>query len=228
MNNDKKYLNIPVPMLKELHTNSKSFFSNVFDVGIYNYSKTLTGTENKCYRDALKFLGITQPDSKNGLSNAKNILNRIPSKCPIVGIEKEMLFDYYKNEKSDFDIICLGTFLGIRSILGTKQYCKTNKALIHARLFGYITAKELPAKLTPIEKKYQIRWHMDKVLIELQANWFLKLISNHQRGMYISFDFTLDELAVKSESNKQLSKIKQFKELKRKAIENAKAQLTTH
>ncbi|MFA5300198.1 MAG: hypothetical protein WC389_18580 [Lutibacter sp.] len=226
--NDKRFLNIPVPMMKDLHINSKGFFSDVFDVGIYLYSKTLKGSEEKCYRDALKFLGITQGNIKTGISNAKRILCRMPEKYPIVGIEKNMLFDYYKNEKSDFDIICLGTFLGIRSILGTKQYCKTNKALIHARLFGYITAKELPAKLTPIEKKYQIRWHMDKVLIELQTNWFLKLISNHQRGMYISFDLSLDELAVKSEANKQLSKIKQFKETKRKAIENAKAQLTTH
>ena len=57
---DKKYLNIPVPMIKELHTNSNSFFSNVFDVGIYLKSKTLAGSEEKCYRDALKFLGITQ------------------------------------------------------------------------------------------------------------------------------------------------------------------------
>jgi hypothetical protein len=228
MDKEKKYLNIPVPMLKELHIDSKKFFSNVFDVGIYLYSKTLKGSEEKCYRESLKFLGITQEKSKNGLTNAKNILSRMPSKHPIVGIEKDMLFDYYKNDKSDFDIICLGAFLGIRSILGTKQYCKTNKALIHARLFGYKTAKELPVKLTPIEAKYQIRWQMDKVLIELQANWFLKLISNHQRGMYISFDLSLDELAVKSEASKQLSKIQQFKELKKKAIENAKAQLTTH
>lgn len=228
MSSDKKYLNIPVPMLKELHTNSGSFFNNVFDVGIYNYSKTLKGSGEKGYRDALKFLNITQENHKHGISNAIQILRVMPSKCPIVGIEKEMLFDFYKNEKSDFDIKCLAAFLGIRSILGTKQLCKTNKAMIHARMFGYITTKEMPEKLTPIENKYKVRWHMDKILVELQANWFLKLISNHQRGMYVSFDCTLDELALKSEESKQLSKIKQLREMKQKAIENAKKQLTTH
>lgn len=226
--NKQKYLNIPVPMLKELHTNSHRFLNNVFDVGIYLYSKTLTGTEEKRYKDSMNFFGIKQSNIKNGILNAKNILSQIPGKYPVVGIEVKMLFDFYKNEKSDFDLMCLGTFLAIRSILGTKPYCKTNKALIHARLFGYISTKEMPSNLSPLEKKYQIRWHMDKVLNELQANWFLKLISNHQRGMYISFDFSLDDLALKSETNKQLSKIMRFKEAKRKAIENAKAQLTAH
>ena len=215
-------------MLKELHTNPKVFLNNVFDVGVYSYSKTLSGSEEKCYKDSLKFLGITQGNIKDRIANAKNILYKIPAKYPTTGIEKDMLFDFYKNEKSDFDIICLGAFLGIKSILGTKQYCKTNKAFIHARLFGYVSTKELTAKLTPIEKKYQIRWHMDKILLELQTNWFLKLISNHQRGMYISFDFTLNELAVKSEGSKQVTKLQQLKELKAKAIEGAKAQLTTY
>ena len=92
-------------------------------------------------------------------------------------------------------------------------------------MFGYSTAKELPAKLTPIEKKYQIRWHMDKVLLELQMSWFLKTISIHQRGMYVSFDVSIDELAVKSERIKQLTKIQQFRDTKREVIKKAKGKI---
>ena len=228
MNDNKKYLNIPVPMLRELHNDSGKFLNDVFDVGIYLYSKSLTGSEEKKYKDALKFLGITQGYVPGAIQNAKNVLHKIPAKYPTTGIDREMLFDYYKHEKTDFDFACLGAFLGIKSIIGTKPFCKTNKAFIHARMFGYTTAKELPAKLTPIEEKYQVRWHMDKVLLELQTNWFLKIFSNHQRGMYISFDISLDELALKSEKSKQITKIQQFKDMKKKAIENAKIQLTTH
>jgi hypothetical protein len=228
MDNNKKFLNIPVPMLKYLHTNSKSFLNDVFDVGIYLYSKSLTGSEEKRYRDALKFLNITQGYIPGAIKNAKNVLYKMPARYPVTGIEKDMLFDYYKNEKTDFDIACLGAFLGIKSIIGTKPYCKTNKAFIHARMFGYTSAKELPKELTPIEEKYQIRWHMDKVLLELQMNWFLKMLSNHQRGMYLSFDISLDELALKSERIKQQTRIQAFKELKKEAIQNAKSKLTTH
>jgi hypothetical protein len=228
MDNKKKYLNIPVMMLKELYTDSKKFYNDVFDVGIYLYSKTLKGSEEKRYKDALKFLGITQGYVTVAIKNANNLLSKMPVKYPVTGIDREMLFDYYKNEKSDFDIACLGAFLGIKSIIGTKPFCKTNKAFIHFRMFGYASAKEVPVKLTSIEEKYRIRWHMDKVLLELQTNWYLKLYSNHQRGMYISFDLSLGELALKSEKSKQLTKIKQFKDMKRKAIENAKAQLAAH
>lgn len=228
MDNNKKYLNIPVPMLKDLHINSKSFFSDTFDVGLYLYSKTLTGSEEKRYKDSLHFLGITQPNIKNGISNAKRVLCRMPEKYPTTGIEKDILFDYYKNEKSDFDIVCLSAFLGIRSILGKKPYDKTNKYLIHARMFGYVTAKELPAKLTPLQEKYKIRWHMDKVLTELQINWHLKVLWNHNRGFYLSFDLSFDEMALLIEKDKQSTKIQRLNELKRKAIEGAKVQLTTH
>jgi hypothetical protein len=222
MDNNKKFLNIPIPMLKELHTNSNSFFSNVFDVGIYRYSKTLTGSEEKRYRDALHFLGIIQGNIKNGISNAKQILNKIPGKYPTTGIEKEILFDYYKNDKSDFDIICLSAFLGIRSILGKKPYDKTNKSLIHAKMFGYVTANELPAKLTPLQEKYKARRQMDKVILELEINWHLKVLWNHNRGFYLSLDLLYDDLALIIEKDKQMIKIQQIKEMKRKAIEKVK------
>jgi hypothetical protein len=228
MDNNKKYLNIPVHMLKDLHINSKRFFDDAFDVGFYLYSKTLTGSEEKRYKDSLHFFGITQSNFRDGITTAKQFLNRIPDKYPTTGIEKDMLFDYYKNQKSDFDIICLSAFLGIKSILGKKPYDKTNKALIHARMFGYVTAKELPAELTPLQKKYQIRWHMDKLLEELQINWHLKVLWNHNRGFYLSFDLSYDEMALLIEKDKQITKIQQLKELKKKAIQNAKAQITTH
>lgn len=226
--NDKKYLNVPVPMLKDLHSNSKRFFDDAFDVGLYLYSKTLTGSEEKRYKDSLHFFGITQRNFKNGIVTAKQFLNRIPDKYPTIGIEKDMLFDYYKNDKSDFDIICLSAFLGIRSILGKKPYDKTNKSLIHARMFGYNTAKELPVELTPLQEKYKIRWHMDKLLEELQINWHLKVLWNHNRGFYLSFDLSFDEMAAIIEKDKQIFKIQQLKELKKKAIEGAKTKITTH
>lgn len=221
--NDKKFFNIPLLMLKELYTNSTKFFDDAFDVGVYLYSKTLEGSEGKRYRDAKKFFNVTQGGSPiTAINNAKRILNSMPAKYPMTGIEKNIYFDYYKNDKSEFEKICLGGFLGIKSILGKKPLCKTNKSMIHVRMFGYSSMNDLPSKLTPLQAKYQIRWHMDKLLLELQENWFLKAFSDHQRGMYISFDLSLDELALKSEESKQRAKKQKFKEAKRDAIEKAK------
>ena len=214
-------------MLTELHTDSKSFLENAFIVGVYLYSITLNGSEEKCYKDALKFLRINyEANCANTILKAKRILSSLPPRYPVVGLEMDMYFDFYQNEKTDFNIACLGAFLGIKSIIGTKSYCKTNRAFIHARMFGNITSRDLNAKPTPAEEKYQIRWHMEKVLMELQTNWHLKLYSFHQRGMYVSFDLSINELALKSEQNKQTTKVKQLMEEKRRAMEIAKAQLT--
>jgi len=216
MSDDKKYLNFPITMLRDLYVNSDSFFSDAFDVGIYLYSKTLNGGELARYKEALNYLGITQVNPKRGIETAKSILSG-SSKVPMTGIEKEMLFDYYKNHKEDYSLVCLGAFLGIKSIIGTKPYCKTNKRHIHARMFGYPSVSDIKFKLEPLEKKYQTRWHMDKVLLELQENWHLKCYSNHQRGMYISFDLDLKELAIISEKNKHKTKRQQLKARKEKA-----------
>lgn len=220
-------------MIAELYTNRNKFFNDVFDVGVYLYSKTLDGSEEKCYRDALKFFEVTQGCSvSSAIKNAKKVLYDLPTVYPVTGLEIDRYFDYYKKEKSEFEICCLGGFLGCKSIIGAKPLCKTNKNLIHARMFGYSTVKDLPEKLTPLQEKYKIRWHMDKLLMELQENWFLKVFSNHQRGMYISFDLSLKELAIKSEESKQRTKKQLFKEAKKKAIAEAKqhinSTLTTH
>lgn len=231
MSNNKKYLNFPVGMLKNLYNNSESFFSDAFDVGIFLYSKTLSGGELARYKEALSYLGITQVNPKKGIETAKEILLSFPSNPPMTGIEKEMLFDYYKNHKEDYSLVCLGAFLGIKSIIGTKPYCKTNKRHIHARMFGYPSVSDIKFNLTPLEKKYQTRWHMDKVLLELQENWHLKCYSNHQRGMYISLDLNLKELAIISEKNKYKTKRQQLKAQKEKAktaaLRHINATLTT-
>jgi len=209
-------------MLKGLYENSEKFFNDVFDVGIYLYSKTLKGDEDKCYKDALEFLGITQGYLSGAIKNAKSILSNMPEKYPIAGIDKNMLFNYYRNAKTEFELICLGAFLANKSIIGKKLYDKTNKEMIHARMFGYTSSKDLPESLTPLQKKYLTRWHMDKVITELQLNWNLKVYWNHDRGIYISFDLPLQKLAEVVDKNKRKAKIHELKDEKKRIRENLK------
>jgi len=222
MEGNNRYLNIPVFMLRDLYDDSKRFFDDAFDVGIYLYSKTLEGNEEKRYKDSLSFLGITQSNISNGIRNAKKILSGLPEKYPIVGIDKDMLFNYYKYNKAEFEIICLGAFLAVKSIIGKKLYNKTNKAMIHARMFGYKSPKELPETLSHLQEKLKARRQMDKILVELQLNWHLNLLWNHNRGIYVSFDLSLEKLAVIVEKDKRKSRLKELKEEKRSAIEKAK------
>ena len=225
MNSD-KYLNFPLPILKEfdLTEDSKKGIKDIFNVGIYLYSQTLSGTDLKKYRDSAKFLHIIPGNLKRDLSEAQILLNKLKGRnYPLIGIKTKMVFDYQNNPKTEDEWINLCVFLAIRSILGNKPYCKTNKAMIHARMFGYNKPDDLPNKLNPLQEKFKKRYPMDKVLDELEINWHLKRLWNHNRGFYLSFDLSLKELAEISEDNKFNKKKHNLRLEKQKAIHNAKS-----
>lgn len=207
---DTKFLNFPIPMLKGLYLDRAKFCSDAVDVGVFRYSQRLSGNEATCYNDALRFFGITQKNPSTGIRNAKTIISQIPQSNPNAGISVEMLFDFYRNTKSEFELICLGAFLGIRSIIGQKLYYKTFKRMIWARAFGYVSLNDIPAELSSIELKWQTRRRFDRVLRELQLNWGLRIFWDHFRGFYISFDLSLEKLAEIAESNKVKSRAKKL------------------
>jgi hypothetical protein len=141
---------------------------------------------------------------------------------PMVNID--LLSNFLKNEKTEFEIMQFLTFIGIKSVIGTKQCIKTNYDLIFARAFGYNSIKDVPKTLSkviqPIYDKYKIRWHRDKIKNELEDSWNLITYSNNTRGFFVSVDskFSLEKLALVAESSK-----KKNKDLKRK---NEKAEAT--
>lgn len=220
MKTNGKFLNFPITLLRA--EKFSPLLNSIFDVGIYlcSISQSFKGSEERKYKQALDYLGIDQKNTNNHISNAMYLLEQIPENSPYTGIEKEMLFDNYKNHKSEFDQMCLRAFLAIKSILGKKEYVKTNKALIFARMFGYSAIKDIPAELTPLQEKYKTRWWMDKVLLELQLNWYLKSLWNHNRGFYLSFDKSIKELAIIIEDDKYITKKRKLQEEKRKAIKS--------
>jgi hypothetical protein len=134
---------------------------------------------------------------------------------PMVNVDS--LFNFINNEKNEFETMQFLAFIGIKSILGTKKYIKTNYGLIFARAFGYNSVKDVPKALSkeiqPIYDKYKIRWHRDKIKNELEDKWNLITYSNNTRGFYVSVDskFSLEDLALVGESSK-----KKNKDLKRK------------
>lgn len=173
---------------------------------------------------AKKSLGLTQKDDSHLLTayNEIKLATTGDTIFPMVNIDT--LFNFLNNEKTDFEIMQFLTFIGIKSILGTKPYIKTNYGLIFARAFGYNSVKDVPKALykeiQPIYNQYEKRWHRDKIKNELEYSWNLKTYSNNTRGFYVSVDSkcSLEALALVGESSKQKNK-----DLKRK---NEKKQAT--
>jgi hypothetical protein len=146
------------------------------------------------------------------LKIGSEVSSEIKPQEPMVSCKLNHLENFYKEEKDEYDKIQLVAYLAIRSILGGKEYVKTNKSHILSRMMGYGSKKMIPSELSDevfqLFDKYTIRYHIDKLIVELQLNWNLLTYSNHNRGIYIALkseekNMTIEKLALIAEQGKK-------------------------
>lgn len=247
-----KYFTVPIPMLQGLLAGQKTIKNvmvNVMDYSIYYHAKHSVYGENgemggynsmeTQLKAASDFLNI-QTYLQRTLSNGKELYEGLQNK-PYCSIAAQIMWDYYNNPKTDYQLALLCAFCAVRSIIGKAEYRKTNKGLIIARMFGYNDAaafkSSLPEKFSKYRgrvmfehytkevearEKYAKRYHMDKLLTDLELSWGLKRYSDHVRGMFISFSLDYKTLAVVNENSKKKHKLNDLKEVKKQAMHAAK------
>ena len=62
---------------------------------------------------------------------------------PLVSIKTGMMFDYYQNDKTDYEKALFAMYAGIRSIIGDKNFAATTGSMIKCRMFGAKNQNEL-------------------------------------------------------------------------------------
>ncbi|MCK9613011.1 MAG: hypothetical protein M0R16_08955 [Bacteroidales bacterium] len=181
-------------------------------------------------RQAYEFLGITG-DLDYCLKRGKEIEKTIPDGEPYPSINKDLLFEFRDHDKTEHDLMQFAFYVGIRSILGIKSYCPTNKVHILCRAFGYASINHLPETTNPCIKemfnKYLKRYHADRMLEEMQLSWGVHTYSKHMRGLYIGLSkkITLENMILQAERKKQKNQIEQLKQQKHDARQKALQQL---
>jgi 6-pyruvoyl-tetrahydropterin synthase len=118
----------------------------------------------------------------------------IPDNSPTVGIPQKKLKEFYSQEKTELEIMTFAAYLAIRSILGTKKYCRTTKEMILARTFGFRNMAELNQNPPTLYAKYSKRYWIDKLLAEVRE-WNIHIYSTNEglRGMYVGHGISADE-----------------------------------
>lgn len=165
------------------------------------------------------------------LTNARAIEKVIAKNEPYCMINRNLVFEFRDKEKTESEIAQLAMFIAMRSILGQKLHCKTNKQLIVSRMFGYKDAKHagtcMNIAIREFIRKYLNRYHFDKIKEELELNWHIVTYSNHIRGLYISIkqDTDHNRLALVAETNKKKHKLNALRAKKKEAKEQALKQL---
>lgn len=236
MANDVRYYQFPIPLLKTLFTDSHATLKLIKAYGIYQYVTT-TGIMSygleRCFELVAKSLNIqnTIDELYDLYVLATQVKDSLQPGFSMAMVNVKIVEDYYNNHssKKEFDYACFAAFAGIRSIIGIKDSVLANKSHVHARMFGKNSVKEWKVlddqtKIyeNQLQRKYLIRYHMDKVLTELQLNWHLKLNGTERRGFILSFKLSLFDLIHHDLKNKKANKVKQLAEDKKQVREQVK------
>lgn len=146
---------------------------------------------------------------------------------PLVSISQKMMFDFYKNTKTDYEKALFAMYAGIRSIIGNKDFAETTGSMIKCRMFGAKNQSELELILSDKKVKYAYKqyttdYHYKKMIKELVVRGFLQSEIGYNRRTYVSCKLDmkgLEDAIVGHIKQKSLNyKVKQFETSRLQAI----------
>lgn len=209
-----RYLTFPLVILKDFHVDIKSSLNDVMNYCLYERSLDKDGNQSERIEKARKEVGIKYPAVKKSYEEGGHFYNSIPTNSPKTSITTEIIFDYYQNSKTEFEIITFIAFAALRSILQRQGYCKADNQYLIGRMAGN-NKKGLP--ISGSVWKYNNRYQLDKIKLELQLKWGLKLYAKHTRGFYFSFTMSLKDLIEHAEERRKKYKENELKRQKEEA-----------
>jgi hypothetical protein len=221
MEKDVRYFNFPIELLSDFLNDGSKVLNNISDYALYSHSLNMEyGDELECMKASQIFFKITCSNIEKSLNNGKQLFDSIRPNSPMVGINLTIFWDYYKNDKSEFDKACLLAFLAIKSILNKKPYCKIDNRFLLARMDGKAKSCDFDSLSSSIYK-YANEYQTKKIKYQLSEYWNLITYSRYTRGFYVSFSLSLDELVYEAEKRRKSVKEKQKRQLQNEAVKNA-------
>lgn len=247
MTGDKKFFTVPIGLLRGLLIGEKTPKDCVQAFVDYSLYRLAVSSPQEYENDMIKQLKAAANYLNVRLSNYKMLntngecLYRIYTNKPFCLISTTLAWDYNDNSdrKTPHEIALFCAYCATLSIIGTSEYKKTPKSLIVARMFGYDTIAEYEKaapsspkrQLTIAQRKgiecrtkYANRYHIDKVLTDLELSWGLCRYSNHSRGMFISYTASLERLATICETTKRSNRVAELTARKQAARQAATKQ----
>jgi len=224
-----KYFNFPVKLLEGIFYLQKGFFDEVLSYALYSHSLKLELGESDFdnFKAAEKYFNIKLGNDRQSYKQGKELFDSIPADSPKVGLNTSIFWDFYKNHKTDFDIACLAAFLAIKSIIGTKPYCKMNNAYLWARMSGNSKAMKEVSELSDDVKRYANEYQTVKIKNALREDWNLVTYSRYTRGFYVSFTLKLPELIMEAEKRRKSTKEKQYRQHESEIVKQVLQELST-
>lgn len=135
-------MNFPITILQGAFNDIRGTVDSIMNYATYKHSLGLEfGNESQRMKESSDFFNIKFGNIERAMQKAKEIHNSVKKGTPFASVRLKMLWDYYDNPKKEADIAYFCAFCAIKSILGNKEYIKTNKSLVIARMFGLVDTK---------------------------------------------------------------------------------------
>ncbi|ASE62560.1 hypothetical protein CEQ15_14180 [Chryseobacterium indologenes] len=228
-----KYFNFPVQLMQNIlkgnQKTKKDFLTSLLYYSIYKHSVIIEGlneyeeTDEQRFKRSAVWFEVTLGNPKYALSEGMALSDKYRNAKVFTGLNTYIFWDFYKNDKTDYQWECLFSFLALKSIMGKKHYVKTNNQLLFTRMAGKEKVKEYQ-----ILKGFNFtRYHLDKIKTELQINWGLKYYSRYTKGFYAGFDIDLESLIYEAEKRKDSMKIALLKEEKKTTVNTVLERIKT-
>jgi hypothetical protein len=218
MREEEKYFNVPVQLFNGFMDDSKKCLNSVFDYAIYQHSLKLTGTQAERLKAACKWYVVQAGNNSKTIADGKELTENTPENSPKVGLSLSMFWDFYNNDKSDFDKICLLGYLAIKSILQKKPYWKLDNKFWLSRMDGKVKAVAEFDEISESILKYSSEYQTKKIKTELRNNWGLVAYGRYTRGFYVSYSLTIDQLVFEAEKRRKSTIDKQHKQAEKEAL----------
>lgn len=225
-NSNERYFNFPIQLLEGFIDYPDKALKNILDYSVYRMTLDYEfGDEEEMIASSKKYFGISGGNNLATYENGKEIFESIETKSPMVGMKKEIFFDYYKNPKTEFQKATLLAHLAIRSILKKKSYCKVTNLFLWSRMDGKTHAVDDIWELSPSIRNFTNNYQTRKLKAELKDNWFLVEYSKRTRGWYVSYNMSLTDLIFQVEKRKKKNRDEKRKQDEKDAYDEAMRRL---
>lgn len=209
--NREKYFNFPIQLLSGFLIDSRQSLKDIAHYAIYKKYLEAEGTRDQKMKIAFSFFDFNLKIAEEVLKKGEELYDSLPINSPKTGIRLSIYRDFFRNEKTEFEKICLLGFLALKSILGNKAYCKTANDFWLSRMDGKREKIKYKSELSPEIQKFANNYQTCKIKNALQNNWGLKTYSFFTRGFYVSFKIKKDKLISIAEEKRSSIKEKQRK-----------------
>lgn len=223
------YLNFPISILKTCWSEDVTrCMDDIIDYAIYrSWAESGQTFTSESYKEfASKHFEIILGDNpQRDFNNGKSLYENTPQNTPFAGIDKKVMFDYYKNPKTKFEVLCLAAELALHSIIGNKSFAKTNYELMAARMAGH-NKPDIDIKYPTLIEYYMFKdYWRQKIIDELKWKWHLSYYSARGiRGFYVSFKLDKETLARTAEQKRRSHIMKELKkeeaEIRRRVLDD--------